>query len=266
MNERIIERLYELDLSDNEVALIKFMYENGDVTEEDIFDIGEDEEFNIENINFYELSEPVDEYDDGVTEGTSGTNVTYNGEDWYVFNDYDDAIKAATNDVLMYLDDVGVAGINLDMTKYVDEDWFEDAERESFENYCYDIANEGDDTYDNRLVQECYDEGLIGDSDFEEDEDGEPNYEECLIDTDELTERYVENHMNSITDFVQEFIFNFGTDEFNDVVKQYNLIDFDELAEDIVDIDGPANSLSRYDGNENEIDLNDITYYLYRNN
>ena len=45
MNERIIERLYELDLSDNEVALIKFMYENGDVTEEDIFDIGEDEEF-----------------------------------------------------------------------------------------------------------------------------------------------------------------------------------------------------------------------------
>jgi len=37
------------------------------------------------------------------------------------------------------------------------------------------------------------------------------------------------------------------------------------LAEDIVDIDGPANSLARYDGNENEIDLNDITYYLYRN-
>jgi len=265
MNEKIIERLYELDLSDNEVALIKFMYENGDVTEEDIFDIGDDEEFNIENINNYELNEPVDEYDDGVTEGTNGTNVTYNGEYWYVFNDYDDAVKAATNDVLMYLDDMGVDGINLDMAKYVDEDWFEDAERESFENYCYDIANEGDDTYDNRLVQECYDEGLIDDSDFEEDEDGEPNYEECLIDTDELTERYVENHMNSITDFVQEFIFQFGTDEFNDVVKRYNLIDFNELAEDIVDIDGPANSLARYDGNENEIDLNDITYYLYRN-
>lgn len=265
MNEKIIERLYELDLSDNEVALIKFMYENGDVTEEDIFDIGDDEEFNIENIDNYELNEPVDEYDDGVTEDTSGTNVSYNGEDWYVFNDYDDAVKAATNDVLMYLDDMGVDGINLDMTKYVDEDWFEDAERESFENYCYDIANEGDDTYDNRLVQECYDEGLIDDSDFEEDEDGEPNYEECLIDTDELTERYVENHMNSITNFVQEFIFQFGTDEFNDVVKRYNLIDFNELAEDIVDIDGPANSLARYDGNENEIDLNDITYYLYRN-
>jgi hypothetical protein len=241
------------------------MYENGDVTEEDIFDIGEDEEFNIENIDFYELNEPVDEYDDGITSGTNGTNVSYNGEDWYVFNDYDDAVKAATNDVLMYLDDMGVDGINLDMAKYVDEDWFEDVERESFENYCYDIANEGDDTYDNRLVQECYDEGLIDDSDFEKDEDGEPNYEECLIDTDELTERYVEDHMNSITDFVQEFIYNFGTDEFNDVVKQYNLIDFNELAEDIVDIDGPANSLARYDGDENEIDLNDITYYLYRN-
>ena len=266
MNERIIERLRELDLSDNEIALVKFMYENGDVTEEDIFDIGEDEEFNIENIDTYELNESIDEYGDAITDYTSGTNVSYNGEDWYVFSDYDDAVKGATNDVLMYLDDVGIDGINLDMAQYVDEEWFEDAERESFESYCYDIATEGDNTYDNRLVQECYEEDLIDDDDFEIGEDGEPNFEECKLDTDELVERYVDYHMSGITDFIQEFIWNVGKDEFNSVIKKYGLVDFDELAADIVEIDGPANSLARYDGNENEVELDGNTYYLYRNN
>lgn len=256
-------------MSDNEIALVKFMYENDDITEEDIFDIGEDEEFNIENIDTYELNEPIDEYDDAITESTSGTNVSYCGEDWYVFGDYDEAVKGATNDVLMYLDDMGVEGINLDMTQYVDEDWFENAERESFENYCYDIATEGDntyDTYDNRLVQECYYANLIDDDDFEIDEDGEPNFEECKVDTDELVERYVDYHMSSIIDFIQEFIWNFGKDEFNSVVKENGLVDFNELADDIVSIDGPANSLARYNGNEDEVELDGNTYYLYRNN
>ena len=40
------------------------------------------------------------------------------------------------------------------MSKYVDEDWFEDAERESFENYCYDIADEGDEVIvDDKLIK-----------------------------------------------------------------------------------------------------------------
>lgn len=265
MNERIIDRLYELDLTDEEIALINYMYNNGDITEEDIFDIGEDEEFNIENIENYELNESIEEYTDAV-----GTNVTYVGEDWYVFNNYEDAEDAAKEDVRLLIDDVGITGINFNylggMENFVDTEWFEDAERESFEFYCDDIATEGDNTYDNRLVQECYDAGLIDDSDFAEDEDGEPDYTQCEVDEEILKEKYVDYHMSQITDYVQEFIWNFGKDEFNRAVIDNNLIDIDALAEACVDADGPANSLARYDGNECETELNGTTYYLYRNN
>jgi hypothetical protein len=41
------------------------------------------------------------------------------------------------------------------------------------------------------------------------------------------------------------------------------LIDEDKLAEAIVDADGPANSLARYDGDEISLDCG---YYCYRTN
>ena len=270
MNERIIERLRELDLSDNEIALVKFMYENGDVTEEDIFDIGEDEEFNIENIDTYELNEPIDEYDDAITEYTSGTNVSYKGEVWYVFDDYDDAVKAATNDVLMYLDEMGVEGINIDLAQYVDEEWFEDAERESFENYCYDIATEGDNTYDNRLVQECYDNGLIDDDDFELEEDGEIDYTQCTVDTYELVDRLAnylyDDNMSYYKSAAEWYRSDFGDEDFETVVENNDLIDKQKISEYVVDEDGIGHTLASYDGEDNEYEFDGITYYIYRTN
>jgi hypothetical protein len=265
LDERIINRLRELDVEDDALVLMSYMYDNGDINEEDIFDIGDDDEFNIENINMYELNnEPtVDTY-------TYGNNVSYNFEDWYIFNNYDDAVSEAEEATRELIDEIGIEGINFSylggIEKYVDEDWFEDVERESFEGYCYDIANETDYTYDNRLVAECYDEGLIEDTDFETDEEDEPNYSECLLSTDELVERYVDYHMSRIDDFIEEFKFNFGEREFNDTVIERNLIDIDELVSDIVGTDGPANSLAGYDGNEVNYDFDGITYYMYRNN
>ena len=265
LDTRMIERLRELDLEDDIIALISYMYDNGDVSEEDIFWIGDDDEFNIENIDTYELNNEPTDYEDAL-----GKNITYNAEDWYVFDDYDNAVSAAEEDSRQLIDDIGITGINFDylggIERYVDEDWFRDAERESFEFYCEDIATEGDNTYDNRLVQECYDAGVIDDDDFEKDEDGDPDYNECLLDENELTDRYVGYHLDSIDDFIEEFKFQFGEDEFNRAVIDNNLINIDELVEDIVSTDGPANSLARYDGNEIEYPFDGITYYMYRNN
>ena len=266
LDTRMIERLRELDLEDNVIALINYMYDNGDISEEEIFDIGDDEEFDIDNIGTYELGEQYDTYDDAL-----GTNISCNGEDWYVFDNYDDAEAAAKEECMLLFDDIGIEGINFDnlggIERYVDEDWFKDALEESFRFYCEDIANEGDNTYDNRLVQECYDEGLITDSDFEEDEDGEPDYTQCLVDEEDLVDRYVDNYVSGIYDPIQTYIDNFGAYDFDNVVKNNpNLIDLDSLANDIVEADGVANSLARYDGEEIETDFDDITYYMYRNN
>ena len=266
LDTRMIERLRELDLEDDVIALISYMYDNGDISEEEIFDIGDDEEFDIDNIGTYELNNEPTDYEDAL-----GKNITYNMEDWYVFDDHYDAVLAAEEDTRQLIeDDMGITGINFDylggIEKYVDEDWFRDAERESFEFYCEDIATESSRDYDNRLVEECYDVGVIDDDDFEKDADGNPDYNECLLDESELTDRYVDYHLDSISDFIEEFKFQFGEDEFNRVVMDNNLIDINELVEDIVSTDGPANSLARYDGNEVEYDFDGITYFMYRNN
>lgn len=266
LEERALARLNELvDEDDKVLAIINYMYDNGNITEEEIFDIGDDEEFNIENVENYDLGEDYQIYDDA-----SGTNINYNYEDWYVFDNYDDAVEGAIEDTKLLLDDIGIDGINFDnlggIENFVDDEWFEDALKESFESYCYDIEYEGDNTYDNRLVQECYDNDLITDDDFELDEDGEVDYTQCTLDTDELVERYVDDYMSRLTDPISEYISQFGVDEFNRVVKDNGLVDMDELAEAIVDADGPANSLSRYDGNEVNYDFDGITYYMYRNN
>lgn len=49
-----------------------------------------------------------------------------------------------------------------------------------------------------------------------------------------------------------------------DFLKDY--IDWEAVAEDIVDTDGIANALATYDGNENEEEVNGTTYYIYREN
>ena len=49
-----------------------------------------------------------------------------------------------------------------------------------------------------------------------------------------------------------------------DFLKAY--VDEDELGEYVVDCDGIANGLARYDGEEHTIDVNGETYYCYRTN
>ena len=78
---------------------------------------------------------------------------------------------------------------------------------------------------------------------------------------------YVDNYVSGIYDPIQTYIDNFGANDFDYVIKNNpNLIDLDSLANDIVEADGVANSLARYDGEEIETDFDNITYYMYRNN
>lgn len=187
--------------------------------------------------------------------------------EFYVFDDYDDAEEAAKQDVIEIIDDIGYSGIR-GWEDYVKEEIFEEAMQESNEFYCDDIADEGSSEYESRLVEECYENGLIDDEDFETDEDGDPDYEQCTRDEDELKEMLA-NYMTENSGYSYAsawYMDNFGEEDFNEFVERNNAIDVDELAEYVVRSDGVANSLARYDGNENEFDLNGSTYWIYRCN
>ena len=204
-------------------------------------------------------SEITQGYDDNVFEISDGREYLVLTEDEAddTFHDYE----------MNLIDDLGITAFTPSfqsriLTEFADADWFEDAYREMEENYAYDIEYESDDTYGNRLVQECYDAGLIDDDDFGVDENGDVDYRDCQLSTDELAERLTDYLVDSIDDFVEQFKFEFGEEELNKVVERNNLIDWDAVIEEIERLDGRGLTLARYDGIE--IDYDD--YYIYRTN
>lgn len=176
------------------------------------------------------------EYNEGP--GSLAVQVTFGNEEYYCYESYDDAESAAQEDCKELFDDIGIEGIHFDniggIEQFVDTDWFDDAKKEDAEYYVSDIHESEPERY--------------------EEEFGD-------LDEDEAVEKYLDGYYDN--DSIQWYIDNFGKKEFTEIVKKNNLIDIDKLAEAIVDTDGPANSLARYDGDEISLDCG---YYCYRTN
>lgn len=160
-----------------------------------------------------------------------GTCITFGNEEYYCYADYDDAIEASNEGVKGLLDDVGIAGLNVDVEQFVDTDWFETALRESAENYISDIKTEPG------------------------------RYEDEFGDLDE--EDAIDKYVDEAGDAIEWFKMEFGEDYFSKIVMDNGLVDLDALAEYITEADGPANELARYNGEEIELPCG---YYCYRYN
>ena len=171
--------------------------------------------------------------------GSLAIQVTFGNEEYYCYESYDEAEDAAKEDCKELFDDIGTEGIRFEniggIENFVDTGWFEDARRESAESYVYDIHDSDPERY--------------------EEEFGD-------MDVDDAVEKYLDEDGYE-NDPVQWYIDNFGKSDLNEIIKKNNLIDEDKLAEAIVDADGPANSLARYDGDEISLDCG---YYCYRTN
>ena len=204
-------------------------------------------------------------YNDYSIDHFRGGNYQCGNRYYYIFDDYDEAEEAAKEYVKDIIDDIGYSSIN-GWEDYVDEDPFEDAMRESYESYAEDIESEGSRFYENRLVEECYDNGLIDDDDFELDEDGDPDYTQCTRDSYELQEMLADYLTNNsgYSSASQWYMDNFGDESFEYFVENNDAIDKDAIAEYCVDTDGVAHSLAGYDGEENEFEFEGTTYYIYR--
>lgn len=206
----------------------------------------------------------VDEDEIEVSSWGGGHNFIVNGEEYWV-GTYDEAYDEAVAMAKSNLDDLGLEALSPDYKDYAiknfgDADAVEDWMRESFEYYIANIEDESDSEFENRLISEMYDEGILTDDDFEEFE-GEPDHTALKEGVD--IEAKKDEYLNKLCDqdAIQWLFDNFGDEEANKMLVDNNAIDYDKVAEDCVDTDGIAHFVADYDGEEIELADN---LYAYR--
>lgn len=132
---------------------------------------------------------------------------------------------------------------------------FESIFNEMNRGYVGDIATEGSDEYENRLIEEMVENELMSEEEAESD------------DAEVIAENKKEEMVDILTSYNMEedgvgyeyFKDNFGEEQARMQIADNNLIDIDEAAEDAVDTDGIAHFLAYYD--HEEIDLGEFRAY-----
>ena len=189
----------------------------------------------------------------------------------YLVVDEDEAEALAKEDIENLFDDLGLDSFTSDFKDWIimnalDNEWFEDAIRESYEYYVEDIEDEASSMgYENRLIEELHDHQVLSDDDFEEGEDGEPDLATLKDDVDiddkkeEFIDLLVENAGNPVDYCGDEF----GWDWVTQMATSNNLIDMNEVIDQCIYMDGIAHFIARYDGQEHELGNG---LYAYRTN
>jgi hypothetical protein len=189
--------------------------------------------------------------------------------DYLVVDSYE-AEELAKEDIRNLFDELGLDSFTPEFRDWIimnalDDEWFEEAVKEAYESYVDDIEYESDLTFDNRLIQELYDANILTEDDFEEDEDGGPDFSALKdgVDIDSAKEEYVDRLVYDAGDPVDYCGDNFGWEWVSNMATTYNLIDMDEVVEQCIYMDGVAHFIARYDGNEIELGNG---LYAYRTN
>ena len=181
---------------------------------------------------------------------------TEDGEEYYVV-DSDEAEELARDYIENVIDEMGLSAFAPDFQDWIIDnacktDWFEDACKESYDNYAYDIQSEEDEEYGTRLAAECVENELISEEDFE---DGQ------YVGDEDLAELLSEYLFDQVDDYVEWYRDNFGENELTYIVTENNLFDIDHIVNECILWDGIAHFIAHYDGIEIDLD-NDL--YAYR--
>ena len=193
---------------------------------------------------------------------------TQDGEEYLVLTE-SEAQDMARDQIESIVADLGISAFNKDFiqahySEILDDQWFEEAQIESYQFYVDDLDEEEDSTYGNRLIQELYDNGIISDDDFEQDEDGQPDFLSLLdsFDIDNAKEEYVEKLCAGWDDPIEWYVQNFGDHSLTDIIREENIVDIDALTDLVIQQDGLGHILATYDGDEIMVD----DYYIFRIN
>ena len=211
----------------------------------------------------------------------------YGGAEYAVGLD-EAADEAAIERTRSLIDDIGYEGFNPNFFEYyVDgdrvadyaEDWFWDDVSEAPEDYLDDddreLTQHSKDEIEKineeigRLQEDL--EELDSDVEIEVTQDRIDELEERKEDikmdddnyeyTEEAKDNYVERRMDEVRDDPVGFLRDFGMEE---SIKDF--IDEDDFIEAVIESDGRGQTLSSYDGVENEVLFDDEWYYIYRTN
>ena len=191
-------------------------------------------------------------------------------EEWAVGDEYD-AEQSAYQSVENLIDDTGLDGFNSGFVEnHIDEeelkDYFRDGEYDNVRDNLDDYFSEDDYEYSDPKVQERIDEieELLQDSEnLSQEEYDELNEElDDLKDSDkdiseDLIEEKVEELLDDLVSDPMETIKNYG-------LELSNFVDMGALIKDIVDTDGLGHTLNNYDGNEDTIEFDEETYYIFQ--
>ncbi len=211
----------------------------------------------------------------------------YSGAE-YAVGDDDSADEAATERTRSLIDDIGYEGftpsfmewhVNGERVADYAEDWFWDDMNDSPEDYLDDddreLSKEAENNIDllDEMLGEFQSDLEETDDEMEEEEllakieeleiekqdisDDEDNYEY----TEEAKNNYVERRRDEVKDDPVGFLRDFGMEE---SIKDF--IDEDDFIEAVIESDGRGQTLSSYDGVENEVLFDDEWYYIYRTN
>lgn len=166
-----------------------------------------------------------------------------NGAEYAIYNDYDAAEEEAVEQTIEILKDCGLNDFLEDVAinhNMLDLQWFKDANEEHANFYAYDESIE-----------------FIADAEeLEQLERGE-------ITEDEIRENIYNNMIiEDAAEAFNDFVFNFGREYTMEIIKKYDLLNYEELAQYCVDVDGVGHTLAYYNGEELEYN----NYYLYRVN
>ena len=208
----------------------------------------------------------IDESEIELSSWGGGHNfITPDGEYWV--GTYDEAYEAARDDIEQIYDEMGLEALSESFREYILDnfiDWnaFEDDMTEYYRSYIDDIESEGDSEYDNRLLAEMVDAGILTDEDFIVD--GEDEWAEKTLSSsvdleykkDEFLEYLCDNM--DVEDFVKDM---YDTETLSKVVADNGLIDLESVIDECISEDGIAHFLASYDGEE--CDLGD-DLFAYR--
>ena len=179
----------------------------------------------------------VSKYDERVFENEEA------GE--YIVLTEEEADEAAEENLKESINDMGLQSFTEDFQQWildncVDSDWLAEYLEDYEIGYIEDIRCEESDyeEYETRLAEEMEDAGV--------------NTE------DEFLEYLIECY----DDPVEWFKDMFGMEEFTNTIEEYNLIDWEVVINEAIEVDGCGHFIATYDGVENEID----EYFIYRLN
>ena len=182
----------------------------------------------------------------------------------------DEAYDKALENIQGTIDEMGLDAFTENFRDYIlnnlldDYHIKEEAIVQYYVDYAEDIEHEPSDEFENRLIEELYENEILTDDDFEDGEDGKKDHYALKPSVDLEAKKYEYAQMLSEDVIVSDWLYDtFGDDveRMSEWLSTNGYIDWDEVKRQCIRDDGEAHFIAYYDGKEIELE-GDL--YAYR--